>query len=84
MNRSGKKLAEIFKRLDTRLKSADEKRQSEVKGQVGDAAPKKKQKEDEDRHPDNQITSTTLFSCIIMIIDQMTKYGISESLIQAQ
>ena len=56
MNRSKQRVSKIFHQLNRRLKSTDEKSQSEVKGQVGEDAQKKT---DEDRL-DNQISSTTI------------------------
>ena len=57
MNRSKQTVVEIFHQLNSRLKSADEKNQSEVKGQVGEDAQKKR---DEDGPPDNQTSSITI------------------------
>ena len=41
MNRSKQKVVEIFHQLNSRLKSADEKNESEVRDEVGDDDQKK-------------------------------------------
>ena len=52
MNMSGQRIQQIFNQLDRRLKSADKKTQSGVRGQGRDRGQKT------NRPPDNQTTST--------------------------
>ena len=59
MKRSKQRAVEIFHQLNSRLKSGDEKSQSEVRDEVGDDDQKKK-KRDKDSPPDNQTSSTTI------------------------
>ena len=58
MKRSKQRAVEIFHQLNSRLKSGDEKSQSEVRDEVGDDDQKKKKKRDKDSPPDNQTSST--------------------------
>ena len=59
MNRSKQRAVEIFHQLNSRLRSADEKSQLEVRDEVGDDQ-KKMKKRDKDSPPDNQTSSTTI------------------------
>ena len=61
MKNAGNWISELFKRLDRRLKSADEKDQSEIKGQEIKGAQKtQKKRRGVKRRPDNQSHSTTV------------------------
>ena len=58
MNVSGQRIQQIFNQLNRRLKSADKKTQSGVRGQGRDKGQKT------NRPPDNQTTSTTNTSTV--------------------
>ena len=61
MNVSGQRIQQLFNDLDRRLKSADKKDQSGVRGQEGDGVEKKTQDKDnrtQDVHTSSQSTIT--------------------------
>ena len=61
MNTAGQRAQQLFNALDRRLKSADKKDQSGVRGQEGDGVQKKTQDKDnrtQDVHTSSQLTIT--------------------------
>ena len=62
MNVSGQRIQQLFNTLNRRLKSADKKDQSGVRGQKGDGVQKKHKTRTTGHRgpPDNQTTSTVI------------------------
>ena len=59
MNISGKRISELFTALDHRLKSADKKDQSKIKGDGKDGGRKKQKKKTTGKRPHDRETSST-------------------------